>query len=427
MEDMCRTCTGKSYPETAKNLFDTSSPLLNHIYTLTNIVLKDDVDFPRFICQQCQHDLQIAIDFRRVCLEAQEILELKKTKVDDSGLEAWIEEDDSLPAIPDKDTIEVQKSLIYHTEDELGEEQSVVRFPNVRQTSTTEQISVVLLEQLDDKDNAVLDESLDVRNSDEIRSISESIIETSDDFEAVDISCSNCGVGFSSLEQLRTHKYQLHDVSFDTRFTCGHCGEGFRSASGLSRHCNVANLPLTHNCDNCPLKFPNAILLETHKERCNAPPDARLICHVCGKQLANTSNLKNHLVRHMGTRSHKCSECDAAFALPSELNVHMKSHSSERPYSCRYDCGKTFRYCSARSIHERIHMDESKRPYRCEFCPKAFVTPSDCRTHQKYHTLSRNHSCDPCRMRFKTIKHYNHHLKSNTHKTVVMRAKAKNQ
>lgn len=137
------------------------------------------------------------------------------------------------------------------------------------------------------------------------------------------------------------------------RFTCGHCGEGFRSASGLSRHCNVANLPLTHSCDNCPLKFPNAILLETHKERCNAPPDARLICHICGKQLANTSNLKNHLVRHMGTRSHKCSECDAAFALPSELNVHKKSHSSERPYACRYDCGKSFRYCSARSIHER--------------------------------------------------------------------------
>lgn len=179
--------------------------------------LKDDVDFPRFICQQCQHDLQIAIDFRRVCLEAQEILELKKTKVDDSGLEAWIEEDNSLPAIPDKDTVQVQKSLIYHTEDELGEEKSVVRFSNERQTSATEQISVVLLEQMDDKDNAVLDESLDVSNSVEMCSIPESIIETSDDFEAVDISCSNCGVGFSSLEELRTHKYQLHDVSFHTR------------------------------------------------------------------------------------------------------------------------------------------------------------------------------------------------------------------
>lgn len=179
--------------------------------------LKDDVDFPRFICQQCQHDLQIAIDFRRVCLEAQELLELKKKKVDDSGLEAWIEEDDPSTAISDKDTNQAQRSPIYHTADELGEEQRLARFSNERQTSATEQISVVLLEELDAKNNEDLDESLEVSNSAELQSIPDSIIETCDDFETVDISCSNCGVGFSSLDELRTHKYQLHDVSFDTR------------------------------------------------------------------------------------------------------------------------------------------------------------------------------------------------------------------
>ncbi|XP_017090499.2 zinc finger protein 664 isoform X1 [Drosophila bipectinata] len=430
MEDLCRTCSGKSDPETARNLFDTSSTLLKHIYTLTNMVLKDDVDFPRFICQQCQHDLQIAIDFRRVCLEAQELLQLKKKKVDDSGLEAWIEEEEDSLTTTSHITNHTQKSPspTYHTEDELGVGQREADFLNGRQASATEQISVVLVEELDDKDSAVLDENQEVSNSVELQSIiCESIIDNSEDFESIDICCSNCGLSFGSLEELRTHKYQLHDVSFDTRFVCDHCGEGFRSVSGLTRHCNVVNLPLTHKCVKCPLKFPNTILLECHEERCNAPVDARLVCHICGKQLASTSNLKNHLVRHMGTRSHKCSVCDASFAIASELTVHMKCHSLERPYTCRYDCGKTFRYCSARSIHERIHMDESKRPYRCEFCPKAFVTPSDCRSHQKYHTLSRNFSCEPCRMHFKLMRHYNLHIKSNTHKAVVMRVKAQKQ
>jgi len=115
----------------------------------------------------------------------------------------------------------------------------------------------------------------------------------------------------------------------------------------------MLDLPLTHTCTKCRQKSYNKILLEIHEERCQKPPAAEHVCHICGKRLTTSFNLKNHLVRHTGTRPHKCDQCDSSFAVAAELSSHRKTHTTERPYTCRYNCGKTFRFCSARSMHER--------------------------------------------------------------------------
>ncbi|XP_026850288.1 protein odd-skipped-related 1 [Drosophila persimilis] len=74
-------------------------------------------------------------------------------------------------------------------------------------------------------------------------------------------------------------------------------------------------------------------------------------------------------------------------------------------------------------LHERIHMDDSQRPFRSEYCSKSIVTRADCRSHQIQHTLSREHSCHICRLRFKLRKHFMAHLKSGAHKTLEARDK----
>ncbi|XP_016987945.1 zinc finger protein 664 isoform X2 [Drosophila rhopaloa] len=383
------------------------------------------------MCQECQHDLQIAIDFRRVCIEAQELLNLqlqqekKEEEAFESLAEQWLNEEECSSNSSDpQDNGKVKSEILKHTQDrDASKTISVVSIePVIIQPASK-------VEHLPKKSPGVQPELPAKRRlSDDLPFSagpqSPQEIEAVDDLDSSSHSCSKCGLDFDNLDELRTHKYHLHDVPQNTKFVCDHCSEGFRSAAALRKHCQMIELPETHECTKCKLKFHNQILLETHEERCKKPPETHHVCHLCGKRLTTAFNLKNHLVRHAGTRPHKCDKCDATFSAAAELSSHRKTHTSERPYACRYDCGKTFRFCSARSMHERIHMDASKRIYQCEYCPKSFVTPSDCRTHQKYHNLTRDHSCDTCRISFKQLKHYQAHLKSNAHKTLEARARA---
>ncbi|TDG49518.1 hypothetical protein AWZ03_004009 [Drosophila navojoa] len=111
-----------------------------------------------------------------------------------------------------------------------------------------------------------------------------------------------------------------------------------------------------------------------------------------------------------------CKLCTAAFSTTAELNNHQRIHDNVRPYPCRYACGKSFRHCSNRSTHERVHMAGSLRPFQCDYCNKTFVTKGDCRSHQMVHTMSRNFSCDICEQSFKLHKHYLQHLNTKSHK-----------
>ncbi|KAH8346648.1 hypothetical protein KR084_007412 [Drosophila pseudotakahashii] len=425
MRYICRTCSRMADPAAAKNLFEpSSSSVLRQIETLTSLQLKEDDKLPRFMCQECQHDLQIAIDFRRVCIEAQELLELQLRQVEkeeeafESLAEQWLDDcpQDLTPLLKDEYALDPEP----HDGD--IEEIELLAKTEFRDEFQKEDSPLVVAELA--TDSQLSDENFDLLLSPQPEPPSPQASEDIDNPDSSSHTCSKCGLDFDNVDELTLHKYHLHDVPPNTKFVCDHCSEGFRSAAALTRHCNMLDLPKTHPCTKCSNKFHNQILLETHEERCQKPPDGHHVCHICGKRLTTAFNLKNHLVRHAGTRPHKCDQCDSSFAAAAELSSHRKTHTTERPYACRYDCGKTFRFCSARSMHERVHMDASKRIYQCEYCPKSYVTPSDCRAHQKYHNLGRDHKCDICRISFKTVKHYKSHLKSNAHKTLEARAKS---
>lgn len=53
---------------------------------------------------------------------------------------------------------------------------------------------------------------------------------------------------------------------------------------------------------------------------------------------------------------------------------------THHPYQCM-DCGKSFRWSSRLTHHQRSHNNE--RPYRCTLCPKAFKGSSALLYHQR--------------------------------------------
>lgn len=59
----------------------------------------------------------------------------------------------------------------------------------------------------------------------------------------------------------------------------------------------------------------------------------------------------------------------------------QQSEQSDHPFQCM-DCGKSFRWSSRLTHHQRSHNNE--RPYRCNICPKAFKGSSALLYHQRY-------------------------------------------
>lgn len=61
--------------------------------------------------------------------------------------------------------------------------------------------------------------------------------------------------------------------------------------------------------------------------------------------------------------AHQCETCGMVYKTKTNLNLHMKSHSSKKPHHCT-DCGKNFKTNLSLKVHMRSHTGE--RPYVCE-------------------------------------------------------------
>ncbi|XP_071957869.1 uncharacterized protein [Antedon mediterranea] len=124
-------------------------------------------------------------------------------------------------------------------------------------------------------------------------------------------------------------------------------------------------------------------------------------CHMCAYSCVTQSDMRIHMKRHLGIKDFKCSECDYAASKHSLLRKHVQRHRREKgleelQYQCD-ECGKKYVSLDGLRLHiKSVH--ENNKPFVCTYdnCKYAAVSNSELEIHIRTHTKEKPFLCTQC-------------------------------
>lgn len=230
--------------------------------------------------------------------------------------------------------------------------------------------------------------------------------------------CSGTNIVMQLADHLQTNQESDHgddaDAAHhtDTRrkvHQCGKCGKSLSDYRSLLRHRMTHSEERPHGCQVCGRRFKLAGTLRQH-EKIHTDRERSYLCDICCKMFLTSKQLQIHLRTHSEEKPFQCGECSKGFTTKGSLTIHMRVHTGETPYRCP-DCGWSFKRKPNLMNHLRVHSGQ--KPFTCGICGKACARKSYLTVHMRTHNGERPYECTLCNKSFTQSHCLKSHMKSH--------------
>uniref|UniRef100_A0A034WQ94 Zinc finger protein 568 n=1 Tax=Bactrocera dorsalis TaxID=27457 RepID=A0A034WQ94_BACDO len=411
---------------------DFQTDLITLLERCGGIKVEQSDSFPKFLCKECTTELLVAAKFREKCERTQQLLKAGPRKsTEDIGeclptklgdVESEVHSTDTEATydsrfLNDRNIIEIHPDSFVETN--LNEE-------NIEETATQ------LVSAITPESGELIDINL---NGIDI------IEETKEGWQVMEYFESNSCEGEQKQEIYSPSIYLTNDIkctenadsqiNSEKKFRCDSCGAVFLQAANLQRHLEKVHFLLQpYCCPNCNHTFSIEQTYINHSNNCiksnddqsapainnnipikTFPTSSQRECAYCGKQMQSNFALNMHLRTHTGERPYKCDHCPKAFKTQSAYTMHLKRHARKPDYSCSL-CHKTFYETSNLTVHMRTHTGE--KPHSCTFCQKRFSRVFLLQLHMRTHTGEKPYQCGICNRSFAQLCDLKNHERIHT-------------
>ncbi|XP_010124591.1 PREDICTED: zinc finger protein 676-like, partial [Chlamydotis macqueenii] len=232
--------------------------------------------------------------------------------------------------------------------------------------------------------------------------------------------CQHCSYATAVHSDFKLH-LKIH--TDERPFVCKECNKTFKTSNHLQKHSliHIKNGYEFGHCLHVDSRLEN---LELHHEmHVGACPErdfyslegsngvhSLLGSEVCRVQPDVQRGKGNDLLAQSQPGFYQCAECEYATYILSNLELHVRTHTGEKPYSCSV-CQKKFPRNGNLKQHLRIHTGE--KPFKCGQCAVAFRTSSHLKRHLLTHLKLR---CRRCKFSTLDKRAFQKHVKTHQKK-----------
>ncbi len=231
--------------------------------------------------------------------------------------------------------------------------------------------------------------------------------------------CTWCGKTYKFRHSLRIHVQSVHEgTKLKWKpFECPNCAKRFITKKEFQKHmADFGNQMICERqsveCCVCGFTFWNK---ETLRKHYKTHSHFKVFeCRRCDAKFPLLGRLRDHTLRHIGTRDHQCPLCGKMFKSKNEVNSHMNGvHAKERKFPCNL-CQKAFKTRDCLNTHKKFVHEKRTKSFKCELCPNvAFQYRTTLLKHMEKHKMEHPFQCRLCPYQSHYRKSYEKHFEKD--------------